>query len=111
MLTQFINGIPKEFEEAAIIDGASFLDKFFTIMLPLMLPGVFAIVIFTLFGAYNHYVLCLMLSGGIFSPISIKVGGFATELTVKWPEMSTAAIIGIIPMIIVFAIFVPLTLT
>lgn len=105
ILTQFINGIPREFEEAAVIDGASFFDKFFRIMLPLMLPGVFTILILTFFGAYNHYVLCLMLSRGTFSPVSVKVAGFATELTVRWPEMSAAAVIGMIPMILVFVIF------
>lgn len=105
ILTQFINGIPKEFEEAAVIDGASFFDKFFRIMLPLMLPGVFTIFILTFFGAYNHYVLSLMLSRGTFSPVSVKVAGFATELTVRWPEMAAASVIGVIPMIIVFVIF------
>jgi len=105
ILTQFINGIPREFEEAAVIDGASFFDKFFRIMLPLMLPGVFTILILTFFGAYNHYVFCLMLSRGTFSPISVKIAGFATELTVRWPEMAAASVIGIIPMIVIFVIF------
>ncbi len=105
ILTQFIDGIPTEFEEAAEVDGASFFAKYFKIMLPLMLPGVFTILILTYFGAYNHYVLCLMLSRGTFSPVSVKVAGFATELTVRWPEMAAASVIGVIPMIIIFVIF------
>jgi len=70
-----------------------------------MLSGVFTILILTFFGAYNHYVLCLMLSRGIFSPVSVKVAGFATELTVRWPEMAAASVIGAIPMIIAFILF------
>jgi ABC-type glycerol-3-phosphate transport system permease component len=105
VLKQFIDGVPREFEEQAQIDGAPFFDSFFRITLPLILPGITTIFVLTFFASYNHYVFALMLSRGTFSPVAVKVAGFATELTVRWPEMAAASVIAVIPMIVFFAFF------
>lgn len=105
ILRQFVDGVPREYEEQAEVDGASFFDSFFKVVLPLMLPGLTVIFILTFFSSYNHYVLNLMLSRGMFSPVAVKVAGFATELTVRWPEMAAASVVAVIPMILFFILF------
>jgi ABC-type glycerol-3-phosphate transport system permease component len=105
ILRQFIDQIPREYEEQAEVDGASFFNVYFRVVLPLMQPGLATIFILTFFTSYNHYVFNLMLSRGLFSPVAVKVAGFATELTVRWSEMAAASVIAVIPMILFFTFF------
>ena len=56
IMTQYFKGVPKEVEEASVIDGASRLQIFFRIMLPLALPALFTVAIVNFGGAWNDYV-------------------------------------------------------
>lgn len=56
IMTQYFRGVPKEVEEASIIDGASRLQIYFKIMLPLALPALFTVAIVNFGAAWNDYI-------------------------------------------------------
>ena len=56
IMTQYFKGVPKEVEEASVIDGANRLQIFIRIMLPLALPAIFTVAIVNFGGAWNDYV-------------------------------------------------------
>lgn len=63
MFKQFFEGIPKELEEAAEIDGASKLRTYFRVILPLAKPIFATVAIFTFMGAWNEYVFAQLIFG------------------------------------------------
>lgn len=63
MFKQFFEGIPKDLEEAAEIDGASKLKTYFTVILPLAKPIFATVAIFTFMGAWNEYVFAQLIFG------------------------------------------------
>jgi N,N'-diacetylchitobiose transport system permease protein len=60
-LRGFVAGVPKELEEAAMVDGSSRLRAFFTVTLPLVAPGLVATGIFAFIQAWNEYTLALVI--------------------------------------------------
>jgi N,N'-diacetylchitobiose transport system permease protein len=60
-LRGFVAGVPKELEEAAMVDGSSRLRAFFTVTLPLVMPGLVATGIFAFIQAWNEYTLALVI--------------------------------------------------
>lgn len=60
-LRGFVNGVPKELEEAAMVDGSSRLRAFFTVTLPLVAPGLVATGIFAFIQAWNEYTFALVI--------------------------------------------------
>ena len=60
-LRGFVDGVPKELEEAAMVDGSSRLRAFFTVTLPLVMPGLVATGIFGFIQAWNEYTFALVI--------------------------------------------------
>ena len=60
-LRGFVNGVPRELEEAAMVDGSSRLRAFFTVTLPLVAPGLVATGIFAFIQAWNEYTFALVI--------------------------------------------------
>jgi N,N'-diacetylchitobiose transport system permease protein len=60
-LRGFVSGVPKELEEAAMVDGSSRLRAFFTVTLPLVAPGLVATGIFAFIQAWNEYTFALVI--------------------------------------------------
>ena len=96
--------LPKELEEAAIVDGAGFLRVFLQIMLPLAKPVIATVVIMQLIASWNDFLLPLVLTLPTPELRTLSVGmyAFRGEYFIDWSGMAAAATISIIPIILVF---------
>ncbi len=107
LLRQFFLTIPKEFEESAIIDGASPFRIFRSIMLPLARPALAALLIFSFRGAWNDFTYPLIVTNtDNMKVLSLGILGFkglSAGMT-QWHLMMAAATLSILPMIIVFLV-------
>ncbi len=107
LLRQFFLTIPKEFEESAIIDGASPFRIFRSIMLPLARPALAALLIFSFRGAWNDFTYPLIVTNtDNMKVLSLGILGFKglrAGMT-QWHLMMAAATLSILPMIIVFLV-------
>jgi multiple sugar transport system permease protein len=103
LLKGFIDEIPREYEEAAMIDGYTRLQAFFKVVLPQATTGIVATAIFCLIFAWNEYAFAVLLTSGEaqtappFIPIIIGEGGQ------DWPAVAAGTTIVLIP-ILVFTI-------
>ncbi|MGN7358095.1 carbohydrate ABC transporter permease [Paenibacillus sp. SAF-054] len=105
LLRQFFRGIPKEMEEAAIVDGANRWTIYARIMLPLVKPALSALGIFTFLGMWNSffYPLIFLNSPEKFTvPMMLNLyrGMYSTD----WTLMMAGAAIALIPVLIVYVI-------
>jgi multiple sugar transport system permease protein len=103
LLKGFIDEIPREYEEAAMIDGYTRLQAFFKVVLPQATTGIAATAIFCLIFAWNEYAFAVLLTSGEaqtappFIPIIIGEGGQ------DWPAVAAGTTLFLIP-IVVFTI-------
>ena len=106
-LRGFIGGIPKELEEAAMVDGSTRLGAFVRILLPLVGPGLVATSIFAFIQAWNEYIIAyVMLSSADKQTITIWLANFTTGTTrgVDWGTLMAAATLTALPVVIFFVI-------
>ncbi len=103
MLKGYFDTIPKDLEEAAIIDGASNVRIFYTIILPLSLPALAITALFSFMGAWNEFVLAytFMNKATAFTlPVAIK--NYVGEHTVRWGMFAASSVLVSIPVVTLF---------
>ena len=103
LLFGFFKQIPVELEEAAIIDGATPLQVYFRVLLPLMKSGYAVAGIFTFRIAWNEFILALLLTGRKTRTLPVGASGFITDTGVEWGRiMAMGTLIVIPPLIFTF---------
>ena len=106
LLRQFFMSLPKELEEAALLDGCNRFQIFGKIMLPLTKPGIVSLVIFTAKFAWNDFMWPLIVNT---SPKMMTLGPALSTLqgqyTTKYPMQMAGAVMAVIPIIVLFFIF------
>lgn len=101
ILWGFVQGIPKEIEECATIDGCSRIGALFRIILPLTAPGLVAASIFTFIFSWNDFQMALFLTRANSKTLPLLALSFQTiEEGVVWGPMSAGGTMIMIPMII-----------
>lgn len=102
----FFDSVPKELDEAALIDGCNELQTFYKIIFPLTKPGLIAIGILTFFLVWNEFIIALILtSSSSVQPISMGLYAFMSEQGVDWGPMAASAVIAILPPSVFFITF------
>lgn len=98
MMHSFFQELPRELEEAAVIDGATRFQAFRLVALPLALPGLAVTAVLTIFFSWNEFLFALVLSGPTTQTVPIGVSAFVGSVSVDWGASSAAAVIAMIPM-------------
>jgi multiple sugar transport system permease protein len=107
-MRQYFLTIPRDFEEAAKLDGAGYFKTFWRIMLPLALPAIAALAILQFQGTWNDFFWPLILFGqGNEHLYTMQLGLAQLTLTYQtlWPQMMAGSIIAIVPILAIFLIF------
>jgi N-acetylglucosamine transport system permease protein len=110
-LVAFFKTLPLEIEEAATVDGAGHVRRFFQIMMPMARSGLISITIFNIVGQWNQYLLPVVIMQGAGADSKwVLTQGIANISTqagyhAEWSTLFAALTLSIIPMIIVYAIF------
>lgn len=100
ILESFIDGIPREYEDAAMVDGYTRLQAFRKVVLPQATTGIAATAIFCLIFAWNEYAFALLLTSGSaqtappFIPIIIGEGGL------DWPAVAAGTTLFLLPVVV-----------
>ena len=104
-LRGFVLGIPKDLEEAAMVDGSSRLGAFLRILLPLVAPGLVATSIFACIQAWNEYILAyVLLQDQGKQTLSVWLGNFTTQKGTEWGPLMAGATLTALPVVIFFVI-------
>ncbi len=96
--------LPEEIEEAAIVDGANVWQRFWRVVLPIVMPSVSAAAILTAFLSWNEFLIASSVARRKASVLSIAVAGFVSDKGIQWGPMAAMSVVMILPMI-VFALF------
>jgi multiple sugar transport system permease protein len=106
MMRGFFRELPRELEEAAMVDGDSRLGALVRVILPLVTPGLAATGVFCLIVSWNEFLLALVLTQtDAAMTLPVGIAGRVTQYEIKWGVMSAAGVVAMIP-ILVFAMAV-----
>ncbi len=106
ILVSFFQSIPRDLENAAMIDGCTRFGTLWRVVLPLSAPGVFTAGILAFVNAWDEFLLALSLnSSAAMRTLPVGITLYQGEFTFPWPIISAALIVAIVPVAIVIAIF------
>lgn len=104
MLAGFFANVPDALEEAAMIDGCSRLTALFRILVPVMIPGITAAFIFNFVNCWNELFLSVtLINSDSNKTIPTALNGFITSYNIDWGPMAAAAVLTVVPTLIMFA--------
>jgi len=94
----FFMAIPREFEEAAYVDGASPLQAFFRVVLPIALPGVVSTAIIIFMNVWNEFFFAVsLITNPAFRTIQPEIANLRGTTTVAWNTLMAGSIMGVLP--------------
>jgi ABC-type glycerol-3-phosphate transport system permease component len=103
MLTGYFKSIPFEVEEAALIDGASRWGILLRIMLPLSLPGIVVIFLYSFVATWNEFIFALSFANDdTVKTLPIGLAEFSTEYDTDWGAIMAASVIMSLPIAAIF---------
>ncbi len=106
VLVGFFQSIPKDLENAAMIDGCTRLGALWRVVIPLAAPGVFTAGILAFVNAWDEFLLALSLnSSASMRTLPVGITLYQGEFTFPWPIISAALIVAIVPIAVLIALF------
>jgi N,N'-diacetylchitobiose transport system permease protein len=100
----FVHGIPRELEEAAMVDGSSRLGAFVRILLPLVAPGLVATSVFAFITCWNEYIFAsVLLTDQSQQTLTVWLSSFyGTSRNTDWGGLMAASTLTAIPVVVFF---------
>lgn len=104
-LVAFIETLPFELEEAAMIDGCGLWQTLTKIVFPLAAPGIFTTAIIAFITAWNEFMFALILvTKDEMRTVPVAISMFPGQYTVPWGDMAAASVVATIPIVVVVLI-------
>lgn len=106
VLVSFFQSIPRDLENAAMIDGCTRLGALWRVVVPLAAPGVFTAGILSFVNAWDEFLLALSLnSNPAMRTLPVGITLYQTEFVFPWPVISAALVVAIVPIAVLIAVF------
>ena len=105
VLKGFFEAVPRELERAAAVDGASTMQTFRLVVLPISLPPLFATGVFAFIEAWNEFFFAVILTQSSAKTAPVVVAEFSGQYVSLYGQMVAAAVIASIPVIVLAIVF------
>ncbi|MDB6179114.1 carbohydrate ABC transporter permease [Paracoccus sp. Z330] len=103
MMNGYLDTIPKDFDEAATIDGCSPLGVLVRVLLPVAVPGIISTAVYTFLLAWNEFLFALALTRSMeMRTVPVGISMMVGEFGLKWDEMMAFSVIGSLPVLVLF---------
>lgn len=103
MLKGFFESVPRELDEAAMVDGCSRFRAFTSVIVPVSLPGIVATIIFSFILAWNEFLFALVLtSSESMYPVTVGIASFIGQWRIAYETMMAASVIATVPTIALY---------
>lgn len=106
MMTGYFNTIPKELDEAVMMDGASSFTALWRVLVPVSVPGIISVAMYTFMQAWNEYLFALTLTKTVeMRTVPVGIQLLMGQHSYEWNEMMAMSILGCLPVLILFLFF------
>lgn len=106
MMTAYFSGMPVELDEAAKIDGAGHMRTLWRVLVPVALPGIASVSIYTFMVSWNEFLFALSLTRADSRrtiPVGIQL--LMGQYNIQWQEIMAVSILGSVPVLLLFVVF------
>lgn len=100
LMIGFFKELPAEIEEAGLVDGATRIQVLLHIVVPVTAPGIATTALFAFLLGWNEFIFSLILAGPDSRTLPVLVAGFDTDRGILWGEMTAAATLIVLPVIV-----------
>ncbi|HQY92089.1 carbohydrate ABC transporter permease [Caldilinea sp.] len=97
MMRSYFANVPREIEEAALVDGASRFVAFWRVALPLSIPGIVASALYVIIFSWNDFLFALMLTSPETKTIPLGILSSFSAVEINWGKMAVMCIFAIVP--------------
>lgn len=105
MMRSFLASVPREIEEAAVVDGASTITVLVRILMPLIAPGIASVAIFAFISSWTEYLFAsVLIVSDARRTIPVGFAGIIGQYQIDWGLLLAGATAAIIPVVILFAL-------
>ena len=105
MMKSFIDEIPLEIEESALIDGCSYFGTLWRIVLPMIMPGLVATGVLCFIFAWNEFLIAMIFTRVNATTLPVGLSGFITTEQVFWGYLTASATVAALPPLVLAWIF------
>jgi len=106
LLKSYFQGIPRELEEAALVDGCGRGRMMIRVLLPAAAPGLVAAAMFAFMTAWNDYLFAVILTSSMAAKtVPVVVAGFATDVTTERTLMAAGGVLAVVPPLVLAFLF------
>jgi ABC-type glycerol-3-phosphate transport system permease component len=103
LLRSFFNSVPISFEEAALLDGASYFQAFFKTTLPLAAPGIVTAAIYTFIMSWGEYLFSsIFIVSDLKKTVPLGLATYMADQYIEWGKLLAGGVIVIIPVLLMF---------
>jgi multiple sugar transport system permease protein len=104
MLAGYFETIPRELDEAAMVDGSGPMGALFRIILPSARPGLVAVGIYSFMTAWGEVLFASVMTNGLGSTLAVGLQQYSTQTNVYWNQIMAASLVVSIPVVIAFLV-------
>ena len=105
LMTGYLNTLPKELDEAVLVDGGSSWTALWQVIVPLALPGIIATSVYTFLLAWNEFLFALTLTKSMeMRTVPIGIEMLMGQHAFEWNEMMAMSVLGSLPLLILYLI-------
>lgn len=105
LMRGYFASIPSELEDAARIDGCTYLGALFRIILPLSGPGLVSVMIFAFIAAWNEYLYAFIFTNVDAKTLPVLIGEFSTKLGLEYLRIAAAGVLASLPPVLLALVF------
>lgn len=102
MLTGYLDSVPRELDEAAMVDGSGPMGAFVRVVIPAALPGIVAVLIYAFMTAWGEVLFASVLTDDSTRTLAVGLQGYATQNQVYWNQVMAAALTVSVPIVVGF---------
>lgn len=102
LMRSFVEGVPRELEEAALVDGCSPFRAFLRVTLPLLRTGLATTLLFSFILSWDEYLFAATLSNGATATLPVGIQNFTSSFDVRWGAIMALGSLVTIPVVVVF---------
>ena len=100
LLVSYFEDIPREMEEAALLDRASRWQAFWHVILPQARGAIAVTVIFVFLNSWNEFLFAVVLGGATVKPVTVAMYNYINTEQTQWAQLSAAALLAMLPVIV-----------
>jgi multiple sugar transport system permease protein len=104
MMRGYIEDVPRELEESALVDGCTRFQMLFRIVFPLVRGGFFATAVFTFIFAWNEFIFALVLTRTYIPTYPVILAGYFTPQFIQWGRIGALSLLASLPVFLVVAL-------